>query len=933
MDAKQADEQDETLVSALERTGTKAFNPTADAQPSAEGQRQFVSLVSRAGTLALMSSLNTLIRPGRVPEWLRSHFMGILTLLPQRPDGVRATLEFVFSVHPSSTVALSEAAAPQKQGANITLEALKMASTLLSVPPASVKPDVWFSGIAPQLLVLLDGDNGPDLAKAAAYVIGFGVLGKKQYGAPGTPGWRAFAEPMLACINPSLTSKESPAEPLVFSAGPDEVVDLRKRAVLVDPDALHIALKRLSSLLNSHPNPGLTKRLLDPLLLPLWALSSWLLPTPQVKEQYCQLAQALIEIYLKLAGSADKLSAIVNNLLFCGSLSASEPQWSYEQAGDCRVQIRRVHADESAALTQLNLEIMDSKVSAFIELLQRVASDIDVSTLFLKLFETSLGAKDDVQSIQVVADYDTGDPIVQLIQARMLQEMMERLPDKLISNSKQLLELVSKVLSKFDTRSADDDAVSVALSLLNLAVTTPNFQRKDIPENILASIENSLIEASRAREANISKTARNLSQLLKYRDELEDPTDRPTTPTDRQIEDRKRYNLALSYITDADSPPPVRSEGLSLLGTLIRSNSAILDIPATLVLLSSLLSDDDEYISLRVIKVFVQLSERHPRSTIREVLDQYVDAAERQNTDTRLRFGEALLQLMQRLGEMFAGELAASVGEGLLALAGRRAHRPKTEERQARAEQAAARKIQARARLGGSSRGPFPLNDEEDEIDIDIDIEEQTPEERTRNALIARIVSGWESKRGSEDMRVRASALSLFASGIETNIRSFNPQLIDAALALSLDVLTFEAGVLEAGILRRAAVTVILTFVYALGKARERGIHPSLGPGLGSRKGVGLGFGAGFTTKEEDVVRVLRYVEQTDEDGLVRKHAQDALENLENLHLVQLVPHPQDQTAVPPAVRIAGLDMARSSLPVLDAGEGSRVRPRIEEIE
>lgn len=107
-------------------------------------------------------------------------------MLPQRSDGVRATLEFVFSVHPSSTVRISEAAAPQKQGANITMEALKMASNLLSVPPASVKPDVWFSGIAPQLLALLDGNSGPDLAKAAAYVIGFGVLGRKQLGAPGT---------------------------------------------------------------------------------------------------------------------------------------------------------------------------------------------------------------------------------------------------------------------------------------------------------------------------------------------------------------------------------------------------------------------------------------------------------------------------------------------------------------------------------------------------------------------------------------------------------------------------------------------------------------------------------------------------------------------------------------------------------------------------
>ncbi|TRX89379.1 hypothetical protein FHL15_009677 [Xylaria flabelliformis] len=923
MDAKRAAEQEETLVSALERIGTKAFHPTADAQSRTDGQKEFGAIISRTGTLALMSALNTMIKPGRVPDWLRVRFMDILMLLPQRPDGVRATLEFVFSVHPSSTASVSEAATPQKQGANITMEALKMASTLLSVPPTSVKPEIWFPGIAPQLLTLLDGNDGPDLAKVAAYVIGFGVLG--------TPGWRAFAEPMLACINPSLSSQEAPAEPMVFSAGLDEVIDLRKRTILVRADALHIALKRLSSLLNSHPNPGLTKRLLSPLLLPLWALSSWPSPTAHVKERYCGPALALIEIYLRLAGSAEKFLEITDNLLFSGFFDSREPRWSYEHAGSPGIQIKRLHGDELAP--PLDLDVMDLKIPTLIELITRTASDSDLSTLFLKLFETSLGSRQDTKTIQVTDDIGDGDPVMKLIRARMLQEMMEQLPDRLISNSKQLLKLIDKVLSEFGTEYANDDAVPVALSLLNLVITVPSFQRKDVPESTLRSIEDSLSRISLAREVDTSQTARNLSQLLKYRDELEDPADRPIAPTDQQIEDRKTYNLALSYITQADSPPPVRSEGLNLLGTLIKSGSAILDIPATLVLLSSLLSDDDEYISLRVIKVFVQLSERHPRSTTREVLDQYVDASEKQNTDTRLRFGEALLQLMQRLGETFAGEISASVGEALLALAGRRAHRPKTEEQQARAERVAARRLEAKAKLAGRSHALFPPHNEDDDDDVDMDLEEQTPEERTRNALLARIVSGWESKRGSEDMRIRASALSLFASGLETNIRSFSPSLIDAALALSLDVLMLEAGVLEAGILRRAAVSLVLTFVNALGKARERGSHFDFGSDLGSRKEAGLSFGGGFTTKEEDVVRILGYVEQTDEDGLVRQHAQDALESLESLRLVQLVPQKQDQDATPPVVRIAGLDMTRPSLPVLDADEGRRARPRIEEVE
>lgn len=129
--------------------------------------------------------LNVLIQPGRVSDGLRAEFMLWLAKIPMREDGVRGTLEFVFSVRPSSAVSASDAATPQKEGANITHEALKMATQLLASPPASMDAESWFTSIAPQLLALLDGRDGLELAKVAAYVIGFGILGRKKFGAPG----------------------------------------------------------------------------------------------------------------------------------------------------------------------------------------------------------------------------------------------------------------------------------------------------------------------------------------------------------------------------------------------------------------------------------------------------------------------------------------------------------------------------------------------------------------------------------------------------------------------------------------------------------------------------------------------------------------------------------------------------------------------------
>ena len=111
--------------------------------------------------------------------------MASLTRIPLRAGGVRATVEFVFSVHPSNTISAPEEASPQKQGANITQEAIAMATRLLGNPPSGMTPEAWFSAISPQLFALLDGQDGPELMKVASYVIGFGILGRRQFGAPG----------------------------------------------------------------------------------------------------------------------------------------------------------------------------------------------------------------------------------------------------------------------------------------------------------------------------------------------------------------------------------------------------------------------------------------------------------------------------------------------------------------------------------------------------------------------------------------------------------------------------------------------------------------------------------------------------------------------------------------------------------------------------
>lgn len=684
----------------------------------------------------------------------------------------------------------------------------------------------------------------------------------------------------------------------------------------------------------SHPNPGLSKRLLGPLLLPLWALSSWPNPQKELNEQICTPALELLQIFLKLAGSSVILLDLVGNLGYIGGQNPKSPEWVYKETDNGEIQIvdiRHRIGNYGGNSQQISLQDMDYRIPKLMELVTSSFSDADISVVFLQLLEKWLNSSKRSKSNGIIIKEEAehaSDPIAQLTEIRLLQAMMQRFPDKLATQPKHILKLVDQILAGQDDLGDEEEVLAVALSLLNMIITAPGFQKSKADPETISSIEASLEKLSKNTNINdtgLTQTATNLLLLLRYRDELHDPTEIPTETTTarttRQIEDRKTYSLAISYITQSDSPPPVRSEGLNLIQTLITAQSPVLDIPGILVLMSSLMHDPEDYIYLRVIKIFTLLASKHPKAVTKEILSHYIDAKETEPVDSRLRFGEALLQVVERLGETFTGEVAQEVGDALLSIASRRGRRPKTEARQKKDE---------RLREMKKKNNQNNLDDMMDDEDGD---EELTPEEKARQEILAKIVTGWESHRGTEDVRIRASAISILSSAIETNIAGLGPTLLSTAVDLSINILQLETE-MEKGILRRAAVLLVLSFVRALDKAREEG-----------RK-LGIGFGI---NAQEDVKRTLGYVARTDNDGLVRQHAEDVIESLGNWEVRRLVGGENADgggrgggfgigVGGGGLTKLAGLvvDPERSaSFAAATGGDGSRIgsHPRIEEIE
>lgn len=731
------------------------------------------------------------------------------------------------------------------------------------------------------------------------------------------PGWKAFVEPIFRSIDPAIVSPNAEVESVE-----EEIVSLSPRKILVPSLQVAKSLQRLTALVTSHPHPSLTRRLLGPILLPLWSLSSWYQSNDYIDKSYRKPARNLLKTLLQLSSSSSQLpsrpnqqpsnssniSIIAQNLMFRGRSDPGALTWIYTESSDGGIQIEERAINESNELTAMESDLasIDGATAAFIALIESVSDfDTEISHLFIDLCRKWLKDSEKNRPGSVVLTLleptePTNSAEKRLIEAKIMQRMMTSVPEKLVSDSRQVLDLVNQILSGFNTDevndNGDEDIAAIALSLLNIILTSSASLKTPDSEQVLEEIQASLHSISKKTELDISSTAQNLLLLIKFRDTLNDPGNvTPSITKDQQVEDRKSYSLAMSYLTSADSPPPVRVQGLELISALVRSRSSVLDIPALLVLFSSLLQDSDEYIYLRVIKSFIELSDKHPKAILNDLIDRYVDPNEESELDQRLRFGEALLQVIENVSSGFSGEIAKAVCEGLLSIAGRRGYRPKSEQEQEKRNRLRQEKNKE---AEDAWDGPVPQ------------LEDDAPESQEDYEILSQIVSGWESKRGSEDVRIRASALSILGTAIEENVAGIGSSLISTAIDLSIHILTLEPEP-EKGILRRSAILLIMCFVRALNSAREQG-----------RK---LGFGL-VGKNLEDVQRILGYVEGTDNDGLVRQHAKDVIDGLQAWQINTLLPSQTGQTELQ---ELAGLSIK----PGGRNGSNARIGPRIEEIE
>lgn len=508
---------------------------------------------------------------------------------------------------------------------------------------------------------------------------------------------------------------------------------------------------------------------------------------------------------------------------------------------------------------------IDHTIGFFITLLSDTSDIRGIPDLFLDLLRKWMKNSQTISSIQLNSSSDNWEN--KYIETKLVQEMLEKLPDKLISDSKQILEFVvefldafveSRMRGKIDSQAVDQG--TLLLSLLHIILSSPGFRTPSFQatnSKLLADIEPLLENIASYRsvdeeESTMAEAARTLLQFLVWRDQPEIPETMEDNTKHKYADDLKQRDLAMSYLTTLDAPPPVRAEGLQLLSSLIESKSIVLDVNTTIHLLCSLLQTEEEYIYLHTIKTIVSLSILHPKTVISTLLEKYIDTDELLSLDPRLRLGETLTQIIetQSIYQNFQGPYTQTLGTSLLHISSLRPTKPMAASARAKEQRLQAAKDKQAADAWG---GSVPDLD-------DLIISKQDQED---HEILSKILEGWHGKRDSEDLRIRTSALSIFATALKASINAFSPTLISEAIDLSIMILKLETSN-SAAILRRAAILLILSLVQSLDSGRQR---------------AGFTFGGNSI---EEIREVLGYIEETDGDGLVRRHAGDVRESLAN---------------------------------------------------
>ncbi|PWW73339.1 hypothetical protein C7212DRAFT_284873 [Tuber magnatum] len=504
-------------------------------------------------------------------------------------------------------------------------------------------------------------------------------------------------------LQPAKSTSEAPSRrPLVAEVEDDTAGGLDTKPLVPEAD-LSSALHHLEILLSSQPSPTLPQRLISPILLPLWALTNFARLTG--RNTWHERTLSLLKTYLKTSPDKSVLQRIQGRMLYSGGEG-----WGFGPGSEGGIEIRcRI-----GSAAGFDVGKAEARIQEFLELLEDggVSGDV-LNNFFLGNLRTWLGRRNS----------EGEDPVKMFTTLKILQEVLGGREEEIAKNPTEVLQIVKgvvdehveyleglgasgkgtitpsseglgKIVSNSPLPNLKDgggegeqgeeeertQTLTMTLSLLSAIISNPTTKLTPPNERLIQTLQPALthIAASKFTNSEIKTLTLNITSLLTLHSPSihSSSSSSSTSSTALLTRQKETYKLALSYLHDPLIP--VRAHGLHLLRELILEKSPVINIQTTLSQLITQLKDDDSFIHLNVIKCLSSLTDKHPKTATRMLIEAYLGNTnankeegeegeeEGLNQDQTLRLAESLQSTIQRQGESLVGETAALLTQAAL---------------------------------------------------------------------------------------------------------------------------------------------------------------------------------------------------------------------------------------------------------------------------
>eukprot|EP00842_Homolaphlyctis_polyrhiza_P003711 jgi/Hompol1/4340/HPOL_003603-RA len=220
--------------------------------------------------------------------------------------------------------------------------------------------------------------------------------------------------------------------------------------------------------------------------------------------------------------------------------------------------------------------------------------------------------------------------------------ILDRFGSTLLKNTAQTLRFIRSMLID-----AEVDTIALALSLAKeVLITSPKLddESKQSLSDIRIMLQTLVLHtnpliAAQARDVRVS--------LAKYLDTAPDSS----RESDGWEESLTTFTKALEEL--GDELVPVRAHGVSVLRKMVlaRDPVACAHIETIITVFLDLLENEDAFLYLSAIKGLSSLTDVFAAETLGRISEKYMD--QHLSVDYRQRIGEALMQTIQRCGQVF----------------------------------------------------------------------------------------------------------------------------------------------------------------------------------------------------------------------------------------------------------------------------------------